>query len=126
MTMRPLQNQATDIAVFVLSVALLGFVTKMVRDVTTDAMGGDVSPSLLPMTTRHTYTDVHIFARAKEYFGSTTNPNEAGYILPDGVMLDFSGKKIRAPSRAPRGPYPDGPGNTRIGPPGNYFCLAGR
>ena len=48
MTMRPLQNQATDIAVFVLSVALLGFVTKMVRDMTADAMAGAKAPALLP------------------------------------------------------------------------------
>src|SRR3990167_10713980 len=30
---------------------------------------------------------------AKEIFGITTNPKEAGYILPDGKMLDFSGKR---------------------------------
>jgi GGDEF domain-containing protein/uncharacterized protein YidB (DUF937 family) len=29
---------------------------------------------------------------AKKYFGTTLNPKEAGYILPDGTMLDFSGK----------------------------------
>jgi hypothetical protein len=29
---------------------------------------------------------------AKQYFGTTLNKNEAGYILPDGTMLDFSGK----------------------------------
>lgn len=30
--------------------------------------------------------------KAKEYFGLTDDPNEAGYILPDGTMLDFSGR----------------------------------
>jgi hypothetical protein len=32
--------------------------------------------------------------KAKEHFGTTTNFKEAGYILPDGSMLDFSGKRI--------------------------------
>ncbi len=49
------------------------------------------SPGLLPATT---CTAEQIFTRAKEYFGATTNPNEAGYILPDGTMLDFSGKRF--------------------------------
>jgi len=30
--------------------------------------------------------------KAIEHFGLTDDPNEAGYILPDGTMLDFSGK----------------------------------
>lgn len=34
-----------------------------------------------------------IFDKAKEIFGTTSNINEAGYILPDGAMLDFSGRK---------------------------------
>ena len=33
-----------------------------------------------------------IFATAKEKFGTTYDMREAGYILPDGSMLDFSGK----------------------------------
>lgn len=33
-----------------------------------------------------------IFAAAKEKFGITYDMREAGYILPDGSMLDFSGK----------------------------------
>jgi len=92
MTIRPLQNPATDIAVFGLSVALLGFMTKMVRDVTSGALADVKAPALLPAITRHTYTAAQIFARAKEYFGTTTSPDEAGYILPDGTMLDFSGE----------------------------------
>ena len=31
---------------------------------------------------------------AKEYFGTTTNLNEAGYILNDGSLLDLSGKNM--------------------------------
>lgn len=31
---------------------------------------------------------------AKQYFGTTLNPKEAGYILPDGTMLDFTGKHM--------------------------------
>ncbi len=34
-----------------------------------------------------------IFDKSKEIFGTTSNINEAGYILPDGAMLDFSGRK---------------------------------
>jgi hypothetical protein len=32
------------------------------------------------------------FSPAKKYFGVTYNFDEAGYILPDGSLLDFSGK----------------------------------
>lgn len=31
--------------------------------------------------------------RAKEIFGTTDNPNEAGFILPDGQLIDLSGRK---------------------------------
>lgn len=34
---------------------------------------------------------------AKKYFGKTDNFNEAGYLLTDGSMLDFSGKKDGGP-----------------------------
>jgi hypothetical protein len=33
-----------------------------------------------------------IVAEAKKLFGVTNNPREAGYILLDGAMLDFSGR----------------------------------
>lgn len=33
-----------------------------------------------------------LFARAKERFGTTRDIREAGYVLPDGTMLDFSGR----------------------------------
>ncbi len=49
--MRPLQNQVTDMAVFGLSVAFLGFLTQMVRDLTADVLS-DKSPVLLPATTK--------------------------------------------------------------------------
>ena len=32
--------------------------------------------------------------KAKKYFKTTTNFSEAGYLLPDGSMLDFSGKRF--------------------------------
>lgn len=35
-----------------------------------------------------------VIAKAKDYFGVTTNFKEVGYITPDGAMLDFSGKKF--------------------------------
>jgi len=34
-----------------------------------------------------------ICKKSKEYFGTTENIKEAGYILEDGVMLDFSGRR---------------------------------
>lgn len=37
--------------------------------------------------------DKDIEKKAKKYFGTTNNFAEAGYILTDGSMLDFSGKK---------------------------------
>ena len=37
--------------------------------------------------------DKSIDKEAKKYFGTTYNLNEAGYILADGSLLDFSGKK---------------------------------
>ena len=39
------------------------------------------------------------FTKAVDYFGTTTNLNIAGYILPDGRLLDFSGKKFGANGR---------------------------
>lgn len=36
--------------------------------------------------------DTDLIAAAKEVFGVTTDPNEAGYVLPDGTMLDFTGR----------------------------------
>lgn len=34
-----------------------------------------------------------IFQKAVQYFGTTSDFREAGYILPDGTLLDFSEKK---------------------------------
>ena len=34
-----------------------------------------------------------MLSEAVAYFGLTYDPNEAGYILPNGDMLDFSGKR---------------------------------
>jgi hypothetical protein len=36
--------------------------------------------------------DTELIASAKKVFGVTSNPMEAGYVLPDGTMLDFSGR----------------------------------
>lgn len=38
--------------------------------------------------------DNDIFALAKERFGTTNDIRECGYILPDGSMLDFSGRHM--------------------------------
>ena len=34
-----------------------------------------------------------LYDRAKQEFGTTDDPFEAGYLLPDGTFLDFSGKR---------------------------------
>ena len=39
-------------------------------------------------------TKEKLVSRAKRHFGQTVNCLEAGYILEDGSMLDFSGKKF--------------------------------
>jgi len=36
--------------------------------------------------------NIETIKKAKEHFGITENPKEAGYILSDGTMLDFSGR----------------------------------
>lgn len=33
-----------------------------------------------------------LIQQAKDHFGLTRNPKEAGYVMPDGSMLDFSGR----------------------------------
>jgi len=38
--------------------------------------------------------DQKIITKAKRFFGLTNNYNEAGYLLIDGSMLDFSGRKF--------------------------------
>lgn len=38
-----------------------------------------------------------VFKRAKKEFGTTRDPNEAGWLLPDGSMLDFSEKNEGGP-----------------------------
>ena len=37
--------------------------------------------------------DQKLFTKAVRTFGTTTDPNEAGYLLPSGDMLDFSAKR---------------------------------
>ena len=36
--------------------------------------------------------DAELISAAKKVFGATSDPKEAGYVLPDGTMLDFSGR----------------------------------
>ncbi len=48
----------------------------------------------LPSTFIDDFSKEITLERAKMYFGLTSDPKEAGFILPDGTMLDFSGKKF--------------------------------
>lgn len=43
---------------------------------------------------------MNIQEAAKEFFGVTTDYKEAGYLLPDGTMLDLSGKHLTSPQNA--------------------------
>ena len=43
----------------------------------------------------------HLIDKAVEHFGTTENPNEAGYVLPDGRMLDFSGRHAYRHEKGP-------------------------
>lgn len=43
-----------------------------------------------------------VFEKAKKRLGLTTDPREAGFILPTGELLDFSGKKLVQPRHRPR------------------------
>lgn len=40
----------------------------------------------------------NLFSAAKEHFGTTKDLKEAGYILPDGTLLDFSGRHLLDPN----------------------------
>ena len=40
-----------------------------------------------------------LFERAKKTFGVTKNLSEAGYVIPDGSMLDFSGRHLVDPNK---------------------------
>lgn len=46
--------------------------------------------------------DVDYFEEAEDYFGVTKNPKEAGYLLPNGKMLNFSGVKFHAGTKGSR------------------------
>ena len=40
---------------------------------------------------------MNLFEKAIQYFGTTSDFRETGYILPNGIMLDFSGKRYGGP-----------------------------
>jgi hypothetical protein len=79
-----------------LGVAVAGFVGLMTRAVADRFARETGTPTFshLLAETPPVIASTEIFTRAKRYFGTTTSPDEAGYILPDGTMLDFSGKKL--------------------------------
>lgn len=41
---------------------------------------------------------MNLFKKAIQYFGTTSDFRETGYILPDGIMLDFSDKQNGGPT----------------------------
>jgi hypothetical protein len=84
---------------------------------------GDVASAVFPGTHRESLTanllnlgmvggkrfqidDIPWANKAKSHFGTTTNPDEAGYILSDGRRLDFSGRHYAVGyERGPEGAY---------------------
>ena len=97
-------RQFADAAAGLLVAAFIaGFAGMTVRSGMREALGPEnkqkIRPALdLVLPAIKTMTAEAIFARAKELFGTTTSPNEAGYILPDGTMLDFSGRHYEPPA----------------------------
>lgn len=45
--------------------------------------------------------DKSLGALAKKHIGVTYDIRECGYIMPDGTMLDFSGRRLTSPEHAP-------------------------
>lgn len=54
--------------------------------------GSPAQPAGEPLPPEANVPPVDLNDIAKKHFGTTTNPNEAGYVLTDGSMLDFSGR----------------------------------
>lgn len=58
----------------------------------------DVSPAKLQkVSEKDKAQSEKIFSAAKKKFGTTSDIREAGYVLPDGTMLDFSGRHEMMP-----------------------------
>ena len=91
-----LYNDATRIATLGLTLAFMGFIAGSASNMVSSMFNEPRGTALLPATGADAYTPEAVFSRAKRYFGVTTNPREAGYILPDGTMLDFSGRRFGA------------------------------
>ncbi len=52
----------------------------------------DTETPTMFMARRDLFDEANLNNASAQWFGVTTNPDEAGYILSDGRMLDFSGK----------------------------------
>ena len=62
-----------------------------------------ISESIKNILLFEDYNTQDIFNAAKKTFGCTYNIMEAGYVLPDGTMLDFSGRHEGADEITARG-----------------------
>lgn len=58
---------------------------------------GEESEEVGPQPSVVSKESKELFDAAKERFGTTRDIREAGYVLPDGTMLDFSGRHSLAP-----------------------------
>lgn len=62
-----------------------------------------IKQALKPTIRKPRTEDQKLLTRIKRFFGTTNNYNVAGYILSDGSMLDFSGRKRGAQAGDNRG-----------------------
>jgi hypothetical protein len=74
----------------------------------------------VPTMPKPSETKSLIFESAKKLMGITHNPDEAGYVLPDGSMLDFSGRHEM------EGEYHKASNGTWKTQPGNKDWMAGQ
>ncbi|MDR1275393.1 MAG: hypothetical protein LBL72_03280, partial [Candidatus Accumulibacter sp.] len=61
-------------------------------DTATSPTGNQFHQSPLPLPSFQRSANDPLIEASKRYFGVTTNPREAGYVLPDGTLLNLSGK----------------------------------
>ena len=67
------------------------------------SLGGQVGQNIMESSEMGDQSSEEKIKEATEYFGTTTNMREAGYLTPNGDYLDFSGRHEGADDRDIRG-----------------------
>jgi hypothetical protein len=68
-------------------------IARELEKLTGDPRGLDAPDVAAQFDTPQSGPDKALITKAKRTLGTTENPAEAGYLLPDGTMLDFSGRR---------------------------------